>query len=165
MHIRLDRPAILDVQRNRGEYLLIDVAEEVVPGVSARGYKQMEPDLFFFACHFPGDPTVPGLLQVEAIVQMAALALVTLPGNNGKVCYLTSADALKFKRKVKPGDRFDIDTRVLSLKRGLARLEGQGTVNGELACRAEFQLAMPDELKSFTVAGRAKTALPSANAD
>jgi len=162
--MRLDRDAILNIQRNRGEYLLIDVAEDVVPGVSARGYKEMSPGLFFFPCHFPGDPTVPGLLQVEAIVQMAALALLTLDGHAGKVCYLTSADTLRFKRKVVPGDRFDIDTRVVAFKRGIAVCEGVGTVAGERACRADFRLVMPDLLSPFAVGRRQTGGAPAGTA-
>lgn len=149
--LRLDRAGIIEYQMNRPPYLLIDEAEEVVPGASARGFTVMDRGLFFFPCHFPGDPSVPGLLQVEAIVQMAALALVTLPGNKGKVCYLTNADNLRFKRKVVPGDRFDIETRVLSFNRGVARLEGTGRVSGELACAAAFGLVLPHLLETFRI--------------
>lgn len=151
--MRLDLDAIIDYQMNRPPYLMIDVAEAVVPGESARGYKDMSADLWFFACHFPGDPSVPGLLQIEAIVQMAALALVTLPGNKAKVCYLTTTDKARYKRKVVPGDRFTIETRVLSFKRGIARLEGTGSVNDALACQAEFGLVMPHLLQEFRVVG------------
>lgn len=150
--MRLEPGDILQYQQNREPYLMIDVAEEVVPGVSARGYKHMRPDMYFFPCHFPGDPSVPGLLQVEAIVQMSALALVTLPGNKGRVCYLASADQLKFKKKVLPGSRFDIETRVISFKRGIAKLEGRGHVGGELACQAAFELVLPDLLNAYRVA-------------
>lgn len=149
--LRLDHAALLEYQKNRPPYLMIDEAEEVVPGVSARAYKQLTDKDWFFACHFPGDPNMPGMLQIEALVQTAALALVTLPGNKGRVCYLTSADKLKFKRKIVSGDRFDIATRVLSFKRGVARLEGAGTVGGELACQAEFMVVVPSILEDFRV--------------
>lgn len=149
--LRLDHQAILDYQQNRFPYLMIDVAEEVVPGVSARGYKHLSANDWFFPCHFPGDPNMPGMLQIEAIVQMSALMVVTLPGNKGRICYITAADHLKFRRKVLPGERFDIETRMLSFKRGIGTCEGKGSVNGELACQAGFSLVVPSILETFRV--------------
>jgi 3-hydroxyacyl-[acyl-carrier-protein] dehydratase len=153
--LKLDMAGILEYQKNRFPYLMIDVAEEVVPGKSAKGFKHLTANDWFFECHFPGDPNMPGMLQIEALVQMSALALVTLPGNKGKVCYLTSADKLLFKRKIVAGDRFDIETEVVSFKRGIAKLKGTGSVAGQLACKAEFSLVVPDIIESFRVAGKA----------
>jgi len=150
--LRLDHQGILDYQKNRFPYLMIDVAEEVIPGVSARGYKHLTANDWFFACHFPGDPTMPGLLQIEALVQMAALMIVTLPGNQGRICYLTQADKLAFQRKIVVGDRFEIEAHMVSFKRGLARCTAVGTVGGEPACRAEFSLIVPEILEQFRVA-------------
>jgi 3-hydroxyacyl-[acyl-carrier-protein] dehydratase len=153
--LKLDMAGILEYQKNRFPYLMIDVAEEVVPGKSAKGFKHLTANDWFFECHFPGDPNMPGMLQIEALVQMSALALVTLPGNKGKVCYLTSADKLLFKRKIVAGDRFDIETEVVSFKRGIAKLKGTGSIAGQLACKAEFSLVVPDIIESFRVAGKA----------
>ena len=80
----LDKKAILEFQQNRPPYLMIDHATEVVPGVSSRGYKDLKKDEWFFEVHWPNDPNMPGMLQVEAMTQMAALAILTLPGNKGK---------------------------------------------------------------------------------
>ena len=85
----LDNKDILTYQRNRFPYLMIDVAEDVVPGKSVKGYKNLTANDWFFKCHFPGDPNMPGLLQIEAIVQLSALAILTLSGNKGKVMYLS----------------------------------------------------------------------------
>lgn len=147
--LRLDREALLEVQRNRLPYLLVDEAEEVVPGVRAKGYKLLPPDTWFFACHFPGDPNMPGMLQVEAMVQLTALALFTMPGNRGKVAYLVSATNLKFLRKIVPGDRLDLEGAVHSLKRGIAQCSGKALVNGQIACQADFTLALPHILDQF----------------
>ena len=149
--LRLDMQGILDYQMNRFPYLMIDVAEEVIPGVSAKGYKHLTANDWFFECHFPGDPNMPGMLQVEAMVQMSALAIVTLPGNKGRVCYLTSAEKLKWKRKIVAGDRFDIETEILSFKRGIAKARGTGSVAGELACEAEFNFVVPSIIEEFRI--------------
>ena len=148
--LRMDRKDIQEYQQNRDPYLLIDFAEEVIPGVSAKGYKELKDD-WFFKCHWPGDPNMPGMLQIEALVQMCALTVVTLPGNKGKIVYLTSANNLKFSRKIVEGDRLDIETKLLSWKRGVGICSGTGSVNGEIACKADFTIVMPDVLNQYRV--------------
>ena len=149
--LELDREGIQEYQQNRDPYLMIDMAHEVVPGVSAKGHKYLNPDEWFFKVHWPGDPNMPGMLQIEALVQMCALTVLTLPGNKGKLVYLTSASKIKLARKVIPGDRLDISTQLLTWKRGIGKCSGEGTVNGELACRAEFNFVMPSVLEQYQV--------------
>ena len=115
--MKLDIKGILEYQQNRYPYLLVDVVEEVIPGVSAKGYKNLSINDWFFDCHFPGDPNMPGMLQIEAMVQLSALTILTLDGNKGKVAYLSSASKLKWSRKVVPGDRLDMDTKLVSFKK------------------------------------------------
>ena len=104
----LDNKDIIEFQKNRFPYLMIDVVENVVPGKSSAGFKNLTANDWFFKCHFPGDPNMPGLLQVEAIVQIAALAILTMEGNKGKVMYLSKLTDSKFKKKVIIGDRLDL---------------------------------------------------------
>jgi len=106
---------------------------------------------WFFKCHFPGDPNMPGMLQIEALVQMCALTVLTLPGNKGKVAYLTSANNIKLSRKIVPGDRLYIETKLLSWKRGIGSCSGVGSVDGEIACRADFTIVMPNILNEYRV--------------
>jgi len=148
--MKLDRQGIHEYQQNRDPYLMIDAAEEVVPGVSAKGYKDLKDD-WFFECHWPGDPNMPGMLQIEALVQMGALTVLTLPGNKGKIVYVTSANNLKFSRKIIQGDRLAIETKLLSWKRGLGHCSGTGSVNGEIACQADFSIVMPSVLNEYKV--------------
>ena len=149
--MRLDTKEIHEYQQNRYPYLLIDVAEEVVPGVSAIGYKNLSINDWFFDCHFPGDPNMPGMLQIEAIVQLSALAILTMEGNKGKVAYLTSARNLKWSRKVVPGDRFDMNTKLISFKRGIGSFTGAGSVEGDIACKANFTLILPHIIDDYKV--------------
>jgi 3-hydroxyacyl-[acyl-carrier-protein] dehydratase len=145
----LDMDGLLAYQMNRPPYLMMDAADEVIPGKSARGYKDLPSDTWFFQCHFPGDPNMPGMLQVEALVQMAALSVLTLDGNKGKIVYLTKLANVTFKRKIVPGDRYDMETELLSWRRGIGKCVGTGYVNGELACKAEFGIVMPDVLAAL----------------
>jgi len=149
--LKLDIKGIHEYQQNRFPFLFIDAAHEVIPGVSAKGYKNLSINEWFFDVHFPGDPTMPGMLQIEAMVQLGALMVLTLPGNKGKVAYITNANKLKFRRKILPGDRFDLSTTLHSWKRGIGQCSGKGMVNGEIACEAEFTIVMPDVLTEFRV--------------
>ena len=149
--MKLDIKGILEYQQNRYPYLLVDVAEEVIPGVSAKGYKNLSINDWFFDCHFPGDPNMPGMLQIEALVQLNALTILTLDGNKGKVAYLSSASNLKWSRKVVPGDRLDMDTKLVSFKRGVARSTGVGSVNTELTCKADFTLILPHIMDEYKI--------------
>ena len=149
--MKLDKEQILEYQQNRPPYLMIDFAEEVVPGKSARGYKDFIEDEWFFKVHWPSDPNVPGMLQIEALVQMSALSILSLPGNKGKVMYLTSANNIKFIKKIIPNKRLYIETKVKNFKRGLAICEGLGLIEKQIACKAEFNLILPEEIKKYNL--------------
>ena len=149
--MKLDKEQILEYQQNRPPYLMIDFAEEVVPGKSARGYKDFKEDEWFFKVHWPSDPNVPGMLQIEALVQMSALSILSLPGNKGKVMYLTSANNIKFIKKIIPNKRLYIETKVKNFKRGLAICEGLGLIEKQIACKAEFNLILPEEIKKYNL--------------
>jgi len=147
----LDKQGIYEYQQNREPYLLIDYASEIIPGVSAKGYKDLKNDEWFFKVHWPSDPNMPGMLQIEALVQMCALSILSLTGNKGKVVYLTSANNIKFIKKIIPNSRLYIETKIKSFKRGLAICEGKGFVQNEMACKAEFNLILPEEIKKYNL--------------
>ena len=149
--LRLDLNGLHEYQQNRYPYLLIDVAEEVIPGKSAKGYKNLSINDWWFDVHFPGDPSMPGALQIEAMVQLGALMVTTLPGNKGKVVYLTSANNLKLIKKILPGDRLEIKTELLKWRRGLGSCTGVGYVNGEQVCGVDFNIVMPHILEEYKV--------------
>tara|TARA_B100000686_G_C16740765_1_gene946456 strand:+ start:968 stop:1438 length:471 start_codon:yes stop_codon:yes gene_type:complete len=149
--IQLDLNGIHEYQQNRYPYLLIDFAEEIIPGKSAKGYKDLSLDDWWFEVHFPGDPNMPGALQIEAMVQLGALMVTTLPGNKGKVVYLSSANNLRLKKKVLPGDRFNINTELLSWKRGVGKAIGSGYVNNREVCSIDFIIVMPHIIDEYKV--------------
>ena len=109
-YLTLDKKLILEFQKNKPPYLMIDFATEIVPGKSAKWYKDLSKDEWFFKVHWPTDPNMPGMLQIEALVQMSALSILTLPGNKGKVMYLVNANNLKFFKKVLPNNKYCIET-------------------------------------------------------
>ena len=93
------------------------------------------------------------MLQIEALVQMCALSILSLPNNKGKVVYLTSANNMKFIKKIIPDSRLYIETKIKSFKRGLAICEGIGLIQNKIACKAEFNLILPDEIKKYNLKG------------
>ena len=149
MKLKLDKNQIYEYQQNREPYLLIDEATEVIPGKSAKGFKILKNNEWFFKVHWPNDPNMPGMLQIESLVQMSALAIVTLPGNKGKVIYLSKATNLEFKKKVVAGDRLNIETEIISWKRGIGKCFGKGTVSDQTVCQAEFTIVDPVELSKY----------------
>lgn len=149
--LNLDKDQIKEFQQNREPYLMIDHATEVIPGESSKGYKILKEDEWFFKVHWPSDPNMPGMLQIESLVQMCALSILTLPGNKGKILYLVSANKLKFKKKIIPNSRLELNTKIKSFNRGLALCEGEGFVDKEKACSAEFTLILPDIIKSYDI--------------
>lgn len=137
-----------EYQQNRYPYLMIDHVDEVIPGKSAKGYKNLTMNEWFFPPHFPDAPNMPGALQLESLAQMITIAITTLPGNKGKTTRFISA-ALKFKKEIVPGDKLIIETKVLSWSRGLLKGYGAGYTNGEIACEAEMIITIPDILEQY----------------
>lgn len=144
----LDSLELQKYQPNRYPFLMIDYVEEVIPGVSAKGYKNLTNNEWYFPVHFPDGPNMPGALQLEALAQMATVAILTMPDMEGKVVHGLK-HTVRFKREVKPGERFDLETEIISAKRGMFQCKGIGYVNGEVACEADMLLSVPDIFKSF----------------
>lgn len=144
----LDAVQLLKYQPNRYPFLMIDYVTEVIPGVSAKGYKNLTANEWYFPVHFPGDPNMPGALQLEALAQMLTVAILTAPGMEGKIVHGLK-HTVRFKREVKPGECLDIETKILSFKRGLCQGIGMGSVNGEVAVEAEMLISVPDVFKSY----------------
>jgi 3-hydroxyacyl-[acyl-carrier-protein] dehydratase len=137
-----------DYQPNRYPFLMIDHVDWVVPGKSAKGYKNLTMNEWYFPVHFPGGPNMPGALQLEALAQMLTVAITTLPGMKGKVTHALQ-HVVRFRKEVVPGDKFEIETEVLSWKRGICKGKGVARTNGEVACEAEMLITIPEILEQF----------------
>ena len=141
--MKLDRKQIIKIQKNRDPYLLIDYATKVVPGKSIVGYKILKKNEWFFKVHWPGDPNMPGMLQVEGLAQMSSLIILTLPKMAGKILYLADSTNIKFFKKIIPGDKFKIFSKLVSSNRGLFKFEAEGFIKKKIACKASFTLILP----------------------
>lgn len=140
-------------QQNRYPYLMIDHVDEVIPGVSANGFKNLTMNEWFFPPHFPGEHNMPGALQLEALAQMLTIAITTLPDMKGKTTRFISAD-LKFKKEIVPGDKLVLKTSVDSWKRGLLRGTGVGYTDDEVAVEAKMIISIPDIFNQYKPKGK-----------
>jgi 3-hydroxyacyl-[acyl-carrier-protein] dehydratase len=148
--LSLDIKEIQQYQRNRYPYLLIDKITELVPGKSAKGYKNFTMNEWFFPTHFENDPIVPGMLQIESLVQVFIMTFLSLPEYKGKVTNFLGANNVKFFRYIIPGDRLEISSELISVRRGIAKGSSEGYIDGKLTCRSDFLIGIPEVLSQFT---------------
>lgn len=144
-----DIRGIIACQRNRYPVLLIDRVDNVLPGKRANGYKHFTYNEWFFPGHFDDEPNVPGFVQIESLAQTFIMTFLCFPEYQGMKTNFVSANNIKFKRKIVPGETLVIEANLQSFKRGLAIGLVTSTVNGEAACSAEFVVAVPDLLNKF----------------
>jgi len=144
----LNSVELLRFQPNRFPFLMIDHVDWVIPGESAKGFKNLTTNEWFFPIHFPGNPNMPGALQLEALAQMLTIAITTLPGLEGKVTHALS-HKVRFRKEIVPGDKLVIETNLLSWSRGVARGTGIGITNGTVACEAEMLITIPEILENY----------------
>ena len=144
----LDPIEIQKYQQNRFPCFFLDCITEAVPGKSAKGYKCFTYNEWFFPAHFEDEPNVPGFVQIETMAQAFLMTFLTLPGNEGKKAAAVQSKA-RFKMKIVPGMRLDLNAELDSYARGLAKGRVVGTIDGEIACQLEITAAIPDVMNAF----------------
>ena len=145
----LDIPGIKACQQNRHPLLFIDKIVDTTPGEEANSIKCFSYNEWFFPAHFEDDPSVPGFILVETMVQTFIMTFLTLEEHKGKKTNFISINNVKFKKMVIPGDLLKINAKLLSFKRGIAKGIAEGFVDGALVCKAEFMVCLPDVLSNL----------------
>ena len=135
--------------QSRYPFLMIDHVDEVIPGKSAKGYKNLTLNEWFFTIHFPDNPIMPRTIQLESLEEMLIITVKTLAGNKGKTTRFLSASSI-FRKDVFPGEKLVIETEVVSWKRGILKGNGIAYTNNTIACEAEMLIAFPDILDEFS---------------
>ena len=143
--MQLDSNQIARILPHRYPFALVDRITEGEAGKWARGIKCVSVNEQFFCGHFPQEHIMPGVLILEAMAQVGAVALLSLPENRGKIALFGGVKNARFKRKVTPGDVLEM-TCTLTKRRGPVGIGScEATVNGEIACTAELIFAVQQE--------------------
>lgn len=134
-----------DIQKiipHRYPFLLVDKIDELEPGIKAVGYKNVTANEYYFLGHFPQEHVMPGVLIIEALAQVGAVAILSLDENKGKIAYFGGIKKAKFKRKVIPGDTLRLETEITKSKGSVGIGKAVAYVNDEVACEAELMFAV-----------------------
>lgn len=138
----LSTKEIMEIIPHRQPFLLIDTIEELEPGTRAVGKKCVSYNEPFFAGHFPGEPVMPGVLIIEALAQVGAVAILSQPDFKGKTAYFAAINSAKFKQKVVPGDVLRLETSIVKVKGPIGVGEAKAYVGDKLAASAELTFAI-----------------------
>lgn len=138
----MDIQEIKDTIPHRYPFLLVDKVTEIDEGERVVGYKNVTINEPFFQGHFPDYPVMPGVLIIEALAQVGAVAMLGMEANKGKIGFLAGVDKCRFKRQVVPGDQLKLEVEITRIKGPIGKGKGTATVNGELACQAEIMFAI-----------------------
>ncbi len=132
---------IMKMLPHRYPFLLVDRLEVEVPGEKGVGLKNVTMNEEFFQGHFPGNPVMPGVLQIEAMAQTAgALVIAGKEGFEEKKVgvYFMSIDGVKFRKPVKPGDQLKMHVEKIKARRNVFVFKGESRVDGQVVSEAEF---------------------------
>ena len=132
----------MDIIPHRSPFLLIDTIEELEVGVRAVGKKCVSMNEPYFTGHFPGNPVMPGVLIIEALAQVGAVAMLSMPEIAGKTAYFAGIDKARFRQKVVPGDVLMLETSIIKVKGPIGIGKAVATVDGKKVCEAELTFAI-----------------------
>lgn len=129
---------------HRPPFLFVDEVLELTPGISARGVWRLRGDEWFFPGHFPGRPTLPGVLMCEAIAQVGAIAVLASDAHGGRLPLFGGLDGARFRRQVAPGDELILEVELGRMSSRAGKGKGRALVAGDVACECELMFVLVD---------------------
>ena len=129
---------------HRYPFLLVDRILECTPGQGAKGMKCVTANEPFFQGHFPGYKVMPGVLIIEALAQVGAVAILSVPENKGKLALFGGIKNARFKRQVTPGDVLELECELTAQRGPVGFGTATATVNGKTVCKAELTFALTE---------------------
>ncbi|MDD9899319.1 MAG: 3-hydroxyacyl-ACP dehydratase FabZ [Candidatus Melainabacteria bacterium] len=141
--LSLDIKEIQALLPHRYPFVMIDRVDELIPGQSATGYKNVSINEPHFQGHFPEIPIMPGVLQLEAAAQLSCMVMLSLPEyKEGFLGVFTGLDSVKFRRMVVPGDKLTIQVDLQKFRFPFGKFNFRAEVEGELAVEGLLGFAM-----------------------
>lgn len=137
-------PEPASILAHRPPFLFVDEVTALQPGLSGSGLWRLTGDEWFFAGHFPGRPTLPGVLMCEAIAQMGAIAVLTDERFAGKLPLFGGLDSARFRRQVGPGDTLELHVELGRMSSRAGKGTGTAVLNGQVACECELMFVLVD---------------------
>ncbi|MFE7063725.1 3-hydroxyacyl-ACP dehydratase FabZ [Sutcliffiella sp. NPDC057660] len=138
----LDINQIKEIIPHRYPFLLVDKIIEIEEGQRAIGIKNVTANEEFFNGHFPEFPVMPGVLIVEALAQVGAVAMLKKEENKGRLAFFTGIDNCRFKKQVIPGDQLRLEVEMTRVRGSIGKGKGIATVDGQLVCELEMMFAL-----------------------
>jgi 3-hydroxyacyl-[acyl-carrier-protein] dehydratase len=139
-----DLPRPDELLPHRPPFLLVDELLEIVPGVSAIGTWRLTGEEYFFPGHFPGRPTLPGVLMCESIAQVGACAVLAHPDYAGKLPLFGGLDKARFRRQVVPGDELRIEVELGRMSARAGKGAGRVLLDGKVATSCDLMFVFAD---------------------
>lgn len=127
---------------HRYPFLLVDRILELEPGARAVGLKNVTVNEPFFQGHFPGQPIMPGVLIVEALAQVGAVALLSLPQNRGRIVFFAGIDGFRFRKPVVPGDTLRLEVSLTKQRGPVGKGTARAQVEGVTVAEGELTFAL-----------------------
>lgn len=140
--MQLDIKQIQEILPHRYPFLLVDRIVECEPGKGAKGIKCVSANEMQFLGHFPGEPVMPGVLIIEAMAQVGAVALLTMDEYKGKLAFFGGIKNARFKKKVVPGDVLEMECEMTAMKGPIGFAKATAYVDGKVAASAELTFAV-----------------------
>ena len=140
----LDINEVMKILPHRYPMLMVDRIVDCLGESKCTGMKNITINEPYFAGHFPGHPIMPGVLQLEAMAQVSSVLMLRKPENVGKIGYFMSADNVKWRRPVLPGDTLFIETEILKMRGSIGQTRCRCLVNGDVVSEAELKFALMD---------------------
>jgi len=137
-------PHPTDVIAHRPPFLFVDEVVALEPGSSARGTWRLTGEEWFFAGHFPGRPTLPGVLMCEAIAQIGAIALLTDERFRGRLPLFGGLDGARFRKQVGPGDELTLEVELGRMSARAGKGYGRALLGAAVACSCELLFVVVD---------------------
>ena len=142
MGLQLNSNEIAEILPHRYPFALVDRITDGESGVWAKGIKCVSVGEPYFCGHFPQEHVMPGVLILEAMAQVGAVAVLSLPEMRGKTAYFGGVKNARFKKKVTPGDVLELQCTLVKRRGPVGIGEATATVNGEVVCSAELTFAI-----------------------